>query len=82
LANLGSFAIEEIERREVKRGDREIGEGRSHIEDGIHTWSDYDITVDTFELSPSENALKIVNKIDEKQNEETFFSKLFNKRQK
>ncbi|MFD1540953.1 phosphotransferase-like protein [Nonomuraea guangzhouensis] len=40
--------LAEIDRRERERGDRRIGEGRSHVEtDGIHTFGPYDFEVDT-----------------------------------
>jgi chloramphenicol 3-O phosphotransferase len=40
--------LAEIDRRERERGDRRIGEGRSHVEvDGIHTFGPYDHEVDT-----------------------------------
>ncbi|MEU7855441.1 AAA family ATPase [Nonomuraea sp. NPDC049141] len=40
--------LAEIDRRERERGDRRIGEGRSHVEtDGIHTFGPYDYEVDT-----------------------------------
>lgn len=40
-------ALDELERRERERGDRFIGEGCSHINDGVHTWGPYDIEIDT-----------------------------------
>jgi chloramphenicol 3-O phosphotransferase len=41
-------AVEEIDRRERERGDRRIGEGRTHLEvDGIHAFGPYDLEVDT-----------------------------------
>ncbi len=43
--------IGELERREQLRGDRKVGEGRLHLEDGVHTWGRYDIEVDTSRLS-------------------------------
>ena len=43
--------ISELERREQLRGDRRVGEGRSHLEDGVHTWGRYDVEVDTSRLS-------------------------------
>lgn len=46
----------ELERRERERGDRTIGEGRSHLLDGVHTWGVYDFEVDTSVRSPQENA--------------------------
>jgi chloramphenicol 3-O phosphotransferase len=40
--------LAEIDRRERGRGDRRIGEGRSHVElDLIHTFGPYDFNVDT-----------------------------------
>ncbi|NJL20885.1 MAG: hypothetical protein HC895_08815 [Leptolyngbyaceae cyanobacterium SM1_3_5] len=49
----------ELERRERERGDRTIGEGRSHLLDGVHTWGVYDFEVDTSVRSPQENACLI-----------------------
>jgi chloramphenicol 3-O phosphotransferase len=71
--------IEEIERREIKRGNRMIGEGRSHLEDGIHTWSDYDLIVDTFNQTPEENARIIFQTIEKKKDDQTIFDILFEK---
>ena len=68
--------VEEIDRREAERGNRWRGEGRGHILDGIHTWSDYDVTVDTSKLTPEENALRILEAIAQSQNQETVFEKL------
>lgn len=48
--------LEELERRERERGDRMIGEGRSHLLEGVHTWGTYDYEVDTSVRSPQENA--------------------------
>lgn len=54
LAHLDVFLVgvycdlDELDRRERSRGDRRIGEGRSHIEeDLIHTFGPYDLEVDT-----------------------------------
>lgn len=52
--------IPEIESRELRRGNRYIGEGRSHIEDGIHTWSGYDLTIDTHAQSIEENVAHVL----------------------
>ena len=71
--------VEELERREMRRGNREKGEGRSHILDGIHTWSDYDATVDTFERTPEENAQRMIDAISQSQNQKTVFEKLSEK---
>ncbi|MEV4221605.1 AAA family ATPase [Nonomuraea sp. NPDC049725] len=41
-------SLDEIDRRELARGDRRVGEGRSHVEqDGIHGFGPYDFEVDT-----------------------------------
>jgi len=54
LAHLDVFLIgvhcdpDELDRRERARGDRRIGEGRTHVEaDRIHTFGPYDLEVDT-----------------------------------
>lgn len=54
LADLDVFLVgvhcrlDELDRREHARGDRRIGEGRSHVEvDRIHTFGPYDVEVDT-----------------------------------
>ena len=54
LADLDAFlvgvhcALDKLDRRERTRGDRRIGEGRSHVEvDRIHTFGRYDVDVDT-----------------------------------
>ena len=40
--------LDEIDRRELARGDRTPGEGRAHVEiDRIHEHGPYDLTVDT-----------------------------------
>ncbi|MGC4047765.1 MAG: AAA family ATPase [Armatimonas sp.] len=62
LANFDVFYVgvhcplEELERRERERGNRTPGEGRSHLEDGVHTWCEYDFEVDTSVNTPAENA--------------------------
>lgn len=46
--------LAEIDRRERNRGDRRIGEGRSHVEaDLIHTFGPYDLEIDTTNAIPS-----------------------------
>lgn len=52
--------IEELERRERQRGDRRIGEGRSHIEDGIHTWGPYDFELDSSAQRVKDSAKMII----------------------
>ena len=54
---------DELDRRENARGDRFIGEGRSHIQDGIHTWSGYDVEINTLEQSAEENLQKVMDSI-------------------
>jgi len=40
--------VAELDRRERERGDRRLGEGRTHVvDDGIHTFGPYDLDVDT-----------------------------------
>ena len=48
--------LSELERRERTRGNRTFGEGRSHLEDGVHTWGPYDLEVDTSLGTPEQNA--------------------------
>lgn len=48
--------VDTIDAREVARGDRTNGEGRSHLEDGVHDFVNYDLFVDTSALSPHEVA--------------------------
>lgn len=64
---------EEIDRRERARGNRFIGEGRSHIQDGIHTWSTYDVEIDTFEQSEEENLQKVLDSIVKYERRKTIF---------
>lgn len=71
---------DEIDRRERRRGDRTIGEGRQHLDDGIHTWSGYDLTVDTFTHSTDENVDVILFHIESLCERETVFEKLYRKR--
>jgi chloramphenicol 3-O phosphotransferase len=62
LANCDVFyvgvecALPELERRERERGDRFIGEGRSHLEEGVHTWGPYDLRIHTSSSTVEENA--------------------------
>jgi chloramphenicol 3-O phosphotransferase len=48
--------LEEMERRERKRGDRKIGASRLHLENGIHRRGPYDFEVNTHTHRPCENA--------------------------
>ena len=54
-------SLEEMERRERERGDRQIGEGRAHLEDGVHTFGPYDFEVDTSQGSTQIIVDRIVN---------------------
>jgi chloramphenicol 3-O phosphotransferase len=72
--------VEVIERRERSRGDRWLGEGRSHIDDGIHTWSSYDVIVDTDAFTAEENARIIIQAIADGQDRETVFEALWRER--
>ncbi|GAA2076470.1 hypothetical protein GCM10009780_11200 [Actinomadura alba] len=54
LAHLDVFLVgvhcdlDELDRRERARGDRRMGEGRSHVEENLmHTFGPYDLEVDT-----------------------------------
>lgn len=72
--------MEEMERRERDRGDRRIGEGRSHIEDGIHTWSGYDTIIDTAGFTPEENARKLISSMETLRTGKTVFETEFQAR--
>jgi chloramphenicol 3-O phosphotransferase len=53
--------LAEIDRRERDRGDRRIGEGRSHVEtDLIHVFGPYDFEVDTTNAIPSAVAASVL----------------------
>lgn len=54
-------SLVELERRERERGNRTVGEGRSHLLDGVHSWGPYDIEVDTSAHTTEENTLTIRN---------------------
>jgi chloramphenicol 3-O phosphotransferase len=71
---IGVFCpAEEVDRREAARGDRYTGEGRGHLDDGIHTWSDYDLEVDTHKVTPEENVRKILDAISRQGEGKTVF---------
>jgi chloramphenicol 3-O phosphotransferase len=56
-------SLAEIDRRERSRGDRKIGEGRSHIEDDrIHDFGPSDCEVDTTGRPPTEVALEVIRR--------------------
>jgi chloramphenicol 3-O phosphotransferase len=52
--------IEVIEQRERDRGDRRVGQARGHAH-LVHTWTTYDIEVDTSLLSPAACASAILD---------------------
>jgi chloramphenicol 3-O phosphotransferase len=52
--------LEELERREQKRGDRKRGMARLQF-DQVHAQALYDVEVDTAELSPQECATRIID---------------------
>jgi len=51
--------LAEAERREIARGDRQIGQVRSHFSQ-VHAHGDYDLTVDTTDATPGPCADQIV----------------------
>lgn len=54
-------SLDELARREVLRGDRWVGEGRSHVEkDGIHNFGPYDCEVETTGRDPAEAAQEVL----------------------
>ena len=54
--------LDELDRRERERGDRRIGEGRTHVEvDGIHTFGPYDHEVDTTATDPGALAGELIS---------------------
>jgi len=56
-------SIEELERRERQRGDRRIGEGRSHLEDNrIHDFGPYDFQIETTGREPTHAAAEVVER--------------------
>jgi chloramphenicol 3-O phosphotransferase len=53
--------LDELDRRELARGDRRPGEGRTHVEDDeIHAFMDYDHEVDTTSSDPTTLAAEIL----------------------
>lgn len=68
--------VSEIDARELRRGNRYIGEGRSHIEDGIHTWSGYDLMIDTHAQSIEQNVAKVLAALGSFNAHESVFSRL------
>lgn len=68
--------LPELESRERLRGNRYLGEGRSHIEDGIHTWSDYDLTIDTHAKSTAENVTMVLSALQSYRVHDSVFRRL------
>jgi chloramphenicol 3-O-phosphotransferase len=73
--------VEEIEKREHRRGNRYIGEGKSHIDDGIHTWSEYDCVFDTFKNTNEDNVNQIIHSIREMDGKKSAFEKRYKQMQ-
>jgi chloramphenicol 3-O phosphotransferase len=56
-------SLDEIDRRELLRGDRRVGEGRSHVEDDhIHGFGPYDYEVETTGREPAELAQDVLQR--------------------
>ncbi|MEO8183021.1 MAG: AAA family ATPase [Deltaproteobacteria bacterium] len=72
--------LPELERRERERGDRFIGEGRSHLDDGVHTWGPYDLRIDTSLSTPEDNARRIQQAFHERKPPGAFRSALAERR--
>lgn len=62
----------ELERRERERGDRAIGEGRSHLLEGVHSWGKYDFEVDTSVTSPKETAALLKSALAQRPKQSAF----------
>lgn len=71
--------LEELDRRELSRGNRVIGEGRSHVQDGIHMWSGYDVEVNTFEQSAEDNLRRVMESLEKYDRNKSIFYKEANK---
>lgn len=53
-----SCALEELERREIARGDRQVGFARMQL-DLVHRYGEYDAEVDTFEHTVEQNVARL-----------------------
>ncbi len=51
-------SVEELERREKERGDRQVGFARWQF-NRVHQYGEYDLTIDTERFSPEESAEKL-----------------------
>jgi chloramphenicol 3-O phosphotransferase len=56
--------IDILEQRESARGDRKVGLARRYQSERVHVNSEYDVEVDTDELSPNQAAQKIISALD------------------
>ena len=52
-----------LDERERARGDRSPGEGRSHLEGGVHDAVNYDLFLDTSDRTPAEVASQIASAV-------------------
>lgn len=57
--------LEELERREIARRDRVLGQARGQF-NLVHQWINYDLDVDTTSRSPDDCAAQIVVALDKK----------------
>jgi len=64
--------LEELNRREKERGDRQIGQGESQLEMLLPKGGIYDITIDTFNSSKEECADEIIKLLDQPGNFKAF----------
>jgi chloramphenicol 3-O-phosphotransferase len=72
---VGVFSpIEVLEQRETARGDRKIGLARYQAS-VVYLSSEYDVEVDTHQLSPHQAAQKVISSL-ENANESTAFDRL------
>lgn len=55
--------VEELERREIARGDRHIGQARNQL-DFVHNNEKYDIEVNTYDTSIEECVRKIIERLN------------------
>lgn len=63
--------LEELERRERQRGDRNIGQAQAQV-DRIHRHGMYDLTVDTYQQTPEECVEMIVSALEQPNDSSAF----------
>lgn len=63
--------LNELERREIRRGNRYIGEAKEHLEI-VHSFSEYDLFIDTTNRTPKESAYKILKEFENPNRPNTF----------